>query len=122
MYKVHTFCNRFIENLSNKRREQADINGKNAPVISSSQSSHVISGSVGDLSKTRSHSVPEMRLAAPPAQPFPHSPATRLAAPPAQPFPNTPATAKLFAKPNDVTDEKAPGTFLLLKFVLHLSL
>lgn len=92
----YIYFHRFITGLTEKRRQQADSNAKNAPVISSSQSNHQISPAAVDASRVRSsQSVPEMRLAAPPAQPFP----------------NTPATAKILAKSADNVDNKLIGNY-----------
>ncbi|XP_046670212.1 rab-like protein 6 [Homalodisca vitripennis] len=85
----HADYDKFIDNLTNKRRQQADVNAKNAPVISSSQSSHQMSPITASLdpTKIRSQSVPEVRLTAPPAQPFP-------------------TNTKIFSKPVEIVQEK----------------
>lgn len=80
-----------MDNLTNKRRQQAEVN---APALNSSQSSQQISSSGLDAAKSRSQSVPEMRLAAPPAQPFP----------------NQPPAAKIFSKPSEPVVDKLTGT------------
>lgn len=95
---------RFITSLTEKRREQADNNSKNAPVISSSQSIQQISPAPVDASRVRSsQSVPEMRLAAPPAQPFP----------------NTPATAKILAKSAENVESKLAGNYFTDRLYAH---
>lgn len=115
---------KFLENLSSRRRQIAEVNAVNAPMISSSQSTQQL-GTVrqpgtlaavlpshpaaADFAKSRSLSVPEVRLAAPPAQPFkPSGMETKL--------PNIPdATngggfiSKIFGKSKDGVEEKSSG-------------
>lgn len=48
----------------------------------------------------------------------------RLAAPPAQPFPNTPATAKILAKSAENVESKLPGNYFtdrLYNWCTHLT-
>uniref|UniRef100_A0A1B6CF37 Rab-like protein 6 n=1 Tax=Clastoptera arizonana TaxID=38151 RepID=A0A1B6CF37_9HEMI len=114
---------KFLEQLSLKRRQAAEVNAINAPTLSNSQSiQHLTPSSVRpplntELSKSRSLSVPEVRLAAPPAQPFP-----QRAAPPARQIgdgtamPSDKANAnnglisKIFGKPKDGIEEKSFGS------------
>ncbi|XP_054273039.1 rab-like protein 6 [Macrosteles quadrilineatus] len=88
----HADYDKFIENLTSKRRQQADLNSKNAPVISSSQSAQQISPAMSDRPQ--------------PVRPSPSVPEMRLAAPPPQPFPNTPVTAKILGRPSEPVDDK----------------
>lgn len=115
---------KFLENLTSRRRQMAEVNAVSAPIISSSQSTLQL-GTVrqpgtsaalvslhpaaSEFAKSRSLSVPEVRLAAPPAQPF--KPATTDTKSPDIPDATNGGgfMSKIFGKSKDGAEEKISG-------------